>query len=144
MYRRIKKERVPHTWRTREDPFAEVWKQVALQLQIDPGQTATSLLEQLQTQYPGRSTDGQVRTLQRRVKHWRQHHLYSDAATWDAFYANLVQAEIERAASLQSGGATTAATNESTPAIWDTSIAAGSDGPCTKRSMILSEATDSQ
>ena len=56
----------------------------------------------------------------------------------------LVQAEVEREASLRSGEATAAATDERAPAIGDSSIAAGSDGPCAKRSMILSEATDCQ
>lgn len=32
MYRRTKKEPVAHTWRTREDPFAGVWRQVCIQL----------------------------------------------------------------------------------------------------------------
>jgi len=91
--RRIKTERVPHTWRTRPDPFAEVWRQIHVQLQIDPSQSAKQLFEQLQTQYPERFKAGQLRTLQRRVQQWRREHLYSQEATWDAFYANVVRAE---------------------------------------------------
>lgn len=92
-YRRIKPERVPHTWRTRPDPFAEVWRQIHVQLQIDPSQSAKQLFEQLQTQYPERFKAGQLRTLQRRVQQWRREQLYSQEATWDAFYANVVRAE---------------------------------------------------
>jgi len=63
--------RVDHTWRTREDPFAEVWNQVKENLKINPGLEAKTLFEDLQRRYPGRFADGQVRTLQRRVKIWR-------------------------------------------------------------------------
>jgi len=143
MYRRSKKERVPHTWRTREDPFAEVWKQITLQLQIDPGQTAKSLLEQLHEQYPGQFTDGQIRTLQRRVKQWRQNHLYSDAATWDAFYANLIQEEVERSDVLSNGAAATAATSEGTPETWDSSMTLDISGPAATSGTNLVDATNS-
>ena len=61
----------PHTWRTRSDPFAEVWREVALLLEVNPGLQAKTIFEDLQRQYPGRFSDGQLRTLQRRVKVWR-------------------------------------------------------------------------
>jgi hypothetical protein len=60
-----------HTWRTREDPFAEVWAEVKEKLKINPGLEAKTLFEDLQRRYPGSFADGQVRTLQRRVKIWR-------------------------------------------------------------------------
>lgn len=63
--------RVDHTWRTREDPFTEVWDQVKENLKINPGLEAKTLFEDLQRRYPGQFADGQVRTLQRRVKIWR-------------------------------------------------------------------------
>ena len=63
--------RVDHTWRTREDLFAEVWDQVKEKLKINPGLEAKTLFEDLQRCYPGRFADGQLRTLQRRVKIWR-------------------------------------------------------------------------
>jgi hypothetical protein len=63
--------RVPHTWRTREDPFSEVWDEVRAHLEINPGLEAKTLFEDLQRRYPGRFQDGQLRTLQRRVKTWR-------------------------------------------------------------------------
>jgi hypothetical protein len=63
--------RVDHTWRTREDPFAEVWDQVKEKLKINHGLEGKTLFEDLQRHYPGQFADGQLRTLQRRVKIWR-------------------------------------------------------------------------
>jgi hypothetical protein len=58
-------------WRTREDPFGEVWDAVRRQVQESPGLEAKTLFEWLQREYPGRFSDGQIRTLQRRIKLWR-------------------------------------------------------------------------
>jgi hypothetical protein len=58
-------------WRTREDPFGEVWAAVQQQIQESPGLEAKTLFEWLQREYPGRFSDGQIRTLQRRIKLWR-------------------------------------------------------------------------
>ena len=63
--------RMEHSWRTREDPFDEVWAGVEEKLRINSGLEAKTLFEDLQRRYPGRFSDGQVRTLQRRVKIWR-------------------------------------------------------------------------
>jgi HEPN domain-containing protein len=60
-----------HTWRTREDPFTEVWGEVRAKLEINPGLEAKTLFEDLQRRYPGRFADGQLRTLQRQVRRWR-------------------------------------------------------------------------
>ena len=64
----LKKER---PWRTREDPFGEVWEAVQRQIQESPGLEAKTLFEWLQREYPGQFSDGQIRTLQRRIKLWR-------------------------------------------------------------------------
>src|ERR1019366_6776851 len=64
----LKKER---PWRTREDPFCEVWEAVERQIQESPGLEAKTLFEWLQREYPGRFSDGQIRTLQRRGQPWR-------------------------------------------------------------------------
>jgi hypothetical protein len=61
----------PRTWRTRKDPFEEVWPEILLWLQHDPDSTAKSLMERLQRDFPGRFPDVQLRTLQRRVREWR-------------------------------------------------------------------------
>jgi hypothetical protein len=62
---------VTHSWRTREDPFAEAWEEVRQELVVNPGLQANTLLAALQRKYPGRFQDGQMRTLQRRIKTWR-------------------------------------------------------------------------
>ena len=61
----------PRTWRTRKDPFEGAWSDVLLWLQQEPDATAKALLERVRPLYPGRFTDGQLRTLQRRVRQWR-------------------------------------------------------------------------
>ncbi len=61
-------------WRTRPDPFAEVWDEAVVpMLQRDARGIvqATTLLAELEARFPGRFTAGQVRTLQRRVRDWR-------------------------------------------------------------------------
>src|SRR5208337_4042024 len=63
--------RMDHTWRTRADPFVEVWPWVAEQLSVNAGLEAKTLLEALQRTYPGQFADGQLRTLQRQIKRWR-------------------------------------------------------------------------
>ena len=60
-----------HDWRTREDVFAEVWDELQEKLKLMPGLEAKTLFDDLQRRYPGRFADGQLRTLQRRIKRWR-------------------------------------------------------------------------
>ena len=70
--RRLPSEmRRKHTWRTRPDPFADVWEQVQELLTVEPGLQAKTLFEHLQQAHPGRFSDGQVRTLRRRISYWR-------------------------------------------------------------------------
>ena len=59
----------PHTWRTRKDPFAEVWDEARAFLDVNPGLKVKALFGELQRRHPGRLQQGQLRTLQRRVKH---------------------------------------------------------------------------
>jgi hypothetical protein len=59
------------TYRTREDPFAVVWDAVREKLEIHPGLEAKTLFEDLKGRYPDRFGEGQLRTLQRRIKQWR-------------------------------------------------------------------------
>ena len=58
-------------WRTREDPFAEVWHEIEGILSRAPTVEATAVFEHLNRLYPGRFESGQLRTLQRRMKNWR-------------------------------------------------------------------------
>lgn len=57
--------------RRRKDPFEHDWVEICQWLETDPDCTATELLAKLQTQYPARHPNGELRTLQRRVKAWR-------------------------------------------------------------------------
>ena len=74
-YRKTKRQGryhlVKHTWRTRPDPFAGVWEEVEAELRRQPHREAKGLFLELQRRHPGRFADGQLRTMQRRVKAWR-------------------------------------------------------------------------
>jgi len=61
----------PKTWRTREDPFQDVWSELRERLQLNPGLQAKTLFEDLQRRFPGQFQDGQLRTLQRKIKAWK-------------------------------------------------------------------------
>ena len=63
--------RQERTWRTRADPFEQAWAELREMLAASPGLEAKTLFEDLQVRFPGRFSDGQLRTLQRRVKRWR-------------------------------------------------------------------------
>lgn len=65
-------QRAIRSWRTRADPLAQVWDQELVPLlRQAPGLTAVTLLEELERRYPGRFPTAMLRTLQRRVRHWR-------------------------------------------------------------------------
>jgi hypothetical protein len=61
----------PKTWRTREDPFQDVWPELRDRIELNPGLQAKTLFEDLQRRFPGRFQDGQLRTLQRKIKAWK-------------------------------------------------------------------------
>ena len=61
----------PRTYRTREDPFAEDWKEVREMLKAAPALEAKALFEWLMGERPGKYEPGQLRTFQRKVKEWR-------------------------------------------------------------------------
>lgn len=63
--------KAPHTWRTRPDPFAEVWPEVEGLLCQDGGLLAKTVWRELNERHPGRFPAGQLRTLQRRFNAWR-------------------------------------------------------------------------
>lgn len=54
-------------WRTRPEPFKNVWADILLWLQKEPDQTAKGLLQRLIEKYPGQFSPKLLRTLQRRV-----------------------------------------------------------------------------
>lgn len=59
------------SWRTRTDPFAQVWPDVQQRLENEPRLRAFTLFDWLQDQYPGQFLDSQRRTFERRVRRWR-------------------------------------------------------------------------
>ena len=66
-----------HRWRTRPDPFDGVWEdEIEPLLRNDPtGKLkATTIIDWLGEQYPGRFSASQLRTLQRRLQDWRALH----------------------------------------------------------------------
>lgn len=66
--------KVPRSWRTRPDPFAADWEEIAVRLSEAPELEALTLFEDLLRRWPGRYQEGQLRTFQRRVKQWRAEH----------------------------------------------------------------------
>ncbi len=69
--------KAPRRWRTREDPFADVWDEsvVPLLKRDDEGKLqAKTIFRELRRQHPDRYEKGQLRTLQRRVRDWRALH----------------------------------------------------------------------
>ena len=60
-----------HTWRTRKDPFEEVWEEIRDYLASNSGLESMTMFSYLQSKYPGKFSDGQLRTLQRKIKVWR-------------------------------------------------------------------------
>lgn len=60
-----------HDWRTRSDPFAEVWEEILSLLQVNAGLQGKTLFQKLQQDHPGKFPDYQLRSLQRRIKVWR-------------------------------------------------------------------------
>ena len=64
-------------WRTREDPFADVWASEVVPRLVADTQgrlQVLTLFKALCRWHPGRFQPGQLRTLQRRVREWRALH----------------------------------------------------------------------
>ena len=59
-------------WRSRADPFADVWDtELVPLLKAAPKLKTITLLRKLQSEHPDRFGDGLLRTLQRHVRQWR-------------------------------------------------------------------------
>ncbi len=65
------KEKAPRG-RRRPDPFVTVTALMRERFEAEPWRTSRELFERLQTEQPGVFPDGQLRTLQRRLKEWRR------------------------------------------------------------------------
>jgi hypothetical protein len=64
-------QKAEREWRTRPDPFEQVWEELRQKIDANPGLEAKTLFEALQRECPGEFADGQLRTLQRHIKRWR-------------------------------------------------------------------------
>jgi hypothetical protein len=67
----------PRTWRTRPDPFVDVWAtevEPLLTADTEGKLEAKTIFEELCRRQPGAFEAGQLRTLQRRVRDWRAQH----------------------------------------------------------------------
>jgi hypothetical protein len=81
-YRHTKKtnsNKRPRDWKTRKDPFEQAWDEIKLKLELNPEMTAKALLDGLIIKYPAEFNPGHLRTLQRRVLHWRRSQMNQEA-----------------------------------------------------------------
>jgi len=62
---------VPRRYRTRPDPFAAIWPEIEALLVHAPGLEATTIFDTLRGRPALPLADGQLRTLQRRIRRWR-------------------------------------------------------------------------
>lgn len=67
----LEQRRVPHTWRTREDPLAEIWAKAEEMLRQAPELEAKALFEHLMPGGEGAVEEKHLRTFQRRGRKWR-------------------------------------------------------------------------
>ena len=69
---RLPSQNARRYWRSRADPFAQVWgTEVVPLLKSAPKLMAITLLRKLQEEHPERFPDGVLRTLQRHIRKWR-------------------------------------------------------------------------
>jgi hypothetical protein len=81
----------PKRSRRRPDPFAAVTVELRGWFEAEPWHTSRELLERLQAQCPGIYPNGQLRTLQRRLKEWRReaaHRMVFGTTTADPGFAH--------------------------------------------------------
>src|SRR5665811_1523099 len=61
----------PREYRTRIDPFSDVWPDIERRLEAEPRLQAKTLFQWLQETHPNRFADSTRRTFERRVARWR-------------------------------------------------------------------------
>lgn len=61
----------PRQYRTRPDPFAAVWPEIEAMLEQAPGLEAVTIFEALLQRAEVSFSEGQLRTLQRKIRRWR-------------------------------------------------------------------------
>jgi hypothetical protein len=67
-------QQVPHTWRTRPDPLAQIWEEVAAMLRDAPELEAQALFAHFLARPDSGLEERHLRTFQRRVRQWRATH----------------------------------------------------------------------
>lgn len=72
-----------HTWKTRKDPFGDIWNEIKDMLEINSGLEAKTIFDDFKDKYPDKYSEGQLRTLQRRIKVWRA----TDGPAKEIFFA---------------------------------------------------------
>jgi hypothetical protein len=80
------RKKATQSWRRCPDPLEAVAAQLRGWFEAEPWRTSRELLERLQGEHPGVYPDGQLRTVQRRLKVWRRevaHTLVFGAAAAD-------------------------------------------------------------
>jgi hypothetical protein len=77
--------RVPHTWRTRVDPLADVWPRLEELLQRESSLQAKTLVEWLERECPDQDWQRRRRTVERRVRQWKAEH----GAAKEVFFSQL-------------------------------------------------------
>ncbi len=85
-------------WRTRTDPFADVWEEVVRQLERNPTTPAIAILSALETADPESFSGAQLRTLQRRLKDWKKNNVspfgvFSDLQTVSTWLLGFLQSD---------------------------------------------------
>lgn len=69
---RLPSQKPRRYWRSRPDPFAQIWDGEVVPMLINaPQLQAITILRKLQDEHPGQYPDSMRRTLERRVRHWR-------------------------------------------------------------------------
>ncbi len=75
----------PRDWRTRDNPFGDVWPEIEAMLREEPRLKANTIFAELREKHPGRFQDGQLRTLQRHIRQWRA----SDGPDRETFFPQI-------------------------------------------------------
>ncbi len=60
-----------HNWSTRKNPFKSDWDEIKSLLGINPGLEAKTIFNHLNLKYNNKYSEGQLRTLQRKMKIWK-------------------------------------------------------------------------
>ncbi len=71
-YKRQYNSRVPHTWRTRQDPLDGTYEYAKLVFAMEPDITSTELLGRLIDKFPEKLTGKEIKTVQHRLAKWRR------------------------------------------------------------------------